>query len=143
MYLYIYTCICFLTTVFELSILYCECASGEFRGFASNQEECRKKWLSAEDMCAGLQKELTETKSNKGKLELQVRHVTELLKHEIQIRQRLQREEKDLVIVISLSSTASVINGPGLGVFFDFSISTVVRQCFQVKYFGEYYVRPC
>ena len=44
-----------------------------------------------------MQKELHETRSNKGKLELQIRHVTELLKHEIQIRQRLQKEEKDLV----------------------------------------------
>ena len=69
----------------------------EFETFAINQEECRKKWQSAEDACCRARKELDETRANKEKLELQVRHVTELLKHEIQIRQRLQKEEKDLV----------------------------------------------
>jgi len=69
----------------------------EFETFAANQEDCRKKWQSAEDACSRAQKELTETRANKEKLELQIRHVTELLKHEIQIRKRLQKEERDLV----------------------------------------------
>ena len=69
----------------------------EFSVFARGQEECRQKWLSAQVMCANLQKQLDETRSNEGRLELQIRHVTELLKQEIQIRQRLQKDEKDLV----------------------------------------------
>lgn len=68
----------------------------EFSVFARGQEECRQKWLSAQVMCANLQKQLDETRSNEGRLELQIRHVTELLKQEIQIRQRLQKDEKDL-----------------------------------------------
>lgn len=69
----------------------------EFETFAVNQEECRKKWLTTEERCFTVLKELNEAKANKEKLELQVRHVTELLKNEILIRQRLQKEEKDLV----------------------------------------------
>lgn len=69
----------------------------EFEVFANNQEDCRKKWLSTEEMCSTALKELNEARANREKLELQVRHVTELLKNEILIRQRLQKEEKDLV----------------------------------------------
>jgi len=69
----------------------------EFETFARNQEECRQKWLSTEEKCSNVLKELSEARASREKLELQVRHVTELLKSEIQIRQRLQREEKDLV----------------------------------------------
>ncbi|XP_046639477.1 rac GTPase-activating protein 1-like [Daphnia pulicaria] len=68
----------------------------EFEVFANNQEDCRKKWLSTEEMCSTALKELNEARANREKLELQVRHVTELLKNEILIRQRLQKEEKDL-----------------------------------------------
>lgn len=68
----------------------------EFETFANNQEDCRKKWLSTEEMCSTALKELNEARANREKLELQVRHVTELLKNEILIRQRLQKEEKDL-----------------------------------------------
>jgi len=74
----------------------------EFETFAANQEDCRKKWQSAEDACSRAQKELTETRANKEKLELQIRHVTELLKHEIQIRKRLQKEERDLEKKLSI-----------------------------------------
>lgn len=42
-------------------------------------------------------KDLKEAQLHKEKLELQIQHVTELLKNEVQIRQRVQREEKDLV----------------------------------------------
>ncbi|XP_057366482.1 rac GTPase-activating protein 1-like [Daphnia carinata] len=68
----------------------------EFETFANNQEGCRKKWLTTEEMCSTALKELNEARANREKLELQVRHVTELLKNEILIRQRLQKEEKDL-----------------------------------------------
>lgn len=74
----------------------------EFETFAINQEECRKKWQSAEDARCRAQKELDETRANKEKLELQIRYVTELLKNEIQIRQRLQKEEKDLEKKLSI-----------------------------------------
>lgn len=69
----------------------------EFEVFATSQEDCRKKWLTTEERCSSALKELNEAQANKEKLELQVRHVTELLKNEILIRQRLQKEEKDLV----------------------------------------------
>jgi len=42
-------------------------------------------------------KELNDAREKKEKLELQVKHVTEMLKNEIQIRQRVQREERELV----------------------------------------------
>lgn len=72
----------------------------EFETFARNQEECRQKWLSTEEKCSNVLKELNEARASREKLELQVRHVTELLKSEIQIRQRLQKEEKDLVCLL-------------------------------------------
>lgn len=71
----------------------------EFEVFATSQEDCRKKWLTTEERCSSALKELNEARANKEKLELQVRHVTELLKNEILIRQRLQKEEKDLVSI--------------------------------------------
>lgn len=86
----------FLKTIVEINLFF-----SEFETFASNQEDCRKKWLTTEEMCSSALKELNDARANREKLELQVRHVTELLKNEILIRQRLQREEKDLVIFTS------------------------------------------
>jgi len=69
----------------------------EFQNFAQNQEECRKKWVSTEELCCSVLKELNDARVKKEKLELQVKHITEMLKNEIQIRQRVQREERELV----------------------------------------------
>lgn len=65
--------------------------------FSRNQEACREKWLATEKECTGLKKELDESQANKEKLECQIRYITDLLKHEIHIRQKLQKEERDLV----------------------------------------------
>ena len=86
----------FLKTIVEINLFF-----SEFETFASNQEDCRKKWLTTEESCSSALKELNDARANREKLELQVRHVTELLKNEILIRQRLQKEEKDLVIFTS------------------------------------------
>ena len=46
----------------------------EFEVFASNQEDCRKKWLTTEEMCSSALQQLNEARANREKLELQVRH---------------------------------------------------------------------
>lgn len=69
----------------------------EFLQFASNQEDCRKKWLEAEAELKRLQSQLNEANKINSKLELQYHHATVLLKNEIKVRTQVQDEKKTLV----------------------------------------------
>ena len=55
-------------------IVNCDIFFLEFEVFASNQEDCRKKWLTTEEMCSSALQQLNEARANREKLELQVRH---------------------------------------------------------------------
>ena len=72
----------------------------EFFKFASQQEECRRKWLMAEEELVRMQCQLNESNKLNSKLELQIHHTTVMLKDEIKVRQRVQQEKKNLVISI-------------------------------------------
>ena len=81
-----------LSTVVHLSSRYLE-----FLKFAISQEDCRKKWLMAENEVIRLQSQLNESNKINSKLELQMHHITVMLKDEIKVRQRVQHEKKSLV----------------------------------------------
>lgn len=68
----------------------------EFLKFTLNQDDCRKKWQSAENEVVRLQSQLNESNKVNSKLELQIHHITVMLKDEIKVRQRVQQEKKNL-----------------------------------------------
>lgn len=45
----------------------------EFQNFAKNQEDCRNKWKTTEEMCTKVMKELVDARSSKETLEHQVK----------------------------------------------------------------------
>jgi Rac GTPase-activating protein 1 len=69
----------------------------EFLKFAKNQEECRQKWLAAENECVRLQAVLKDANQFSSQLEAKIRHISALLMHEVKIRHQLQLEHAQMV----------------------------------------------